>query len=55
MKPRLKKIAGIWFCCADGSHATPTFPERVIGLGFSPCQAWADWADLWRAALRRTA
>lgn len=36
MKPHIKKIYGLWYCRAQSS--------RRIGLGYTPSQAYKDWA-----------
>ena len=36
MKPNLRKIAGLWYCRC----------EQVTGLGYTPNDAYGDWAKL---------
>jgi len=36
MKPRIKKIAGIWYCRS----------VQATGLGYTPSMAYEVWVDL---------
>lgn len=44
MKPVIFKHRGLWYCVPRGSHSR----VRVIGLGFTPRDAYYDWAGLKR-------
>lgn len=33
MKPRLRRMGGIWYCAIDG----------IAGYGITPNEAWVDW------------
>ena len=37
MKPRIIKLRGIWHCGVRG------IPNKRIGLGYTPRQAYQDW------------
>jgi hypothetical protein len=49
MKPRIKRVRGVWHCYMRGSGSFHTY----CGLGMTPSDAWVDWALLqikgWRA------
>ena len=52
MKPRLRKMHGVWSCCGPvrievGSSFTF---DWVMGHGYTPAQAYADWKEQTRAA-----
>lgn len=34
MKPRIRKLSGLWFCCVKGTQA---------GIGYTPMEAYDDW------------
>lgn len=41
MKPRFRKINGLWYC-ANYDAATKTW-HRPKGYGYTPAEAWVDW------------
>lgn len=45
MKPRIRKLQGLWYCRS---------PEAT-GLGYTPLHAWNDWADLFTLYWRKRA
>ena len=52
MKPRLRKIHGVWSCCGPvrievGSSFTL---DWFMGHGYTPQQAYTDWQEQTRAA-----
>jgi hypothetical protein len=39
-KPRIRKRHGVWVC----SSWSLGFPLNVMGHGYTPTEAWCDWA-----------